>query len=106
MKLNIVIGNVVLDLDTRRSRVVIVKLPGGDRAVGLNSAFDVDHARGPKVSPGEFFFARPDQLHRLAGAARETRGLDRVLAGVLATVSGTGVGDNNANFVFRDVECL
>src|SRR5690349_24813652 len=97
MKLNILIRNVVLDLSPRGSGVVMMKLPGGDRAVVLHAGLDVDDAGGAKVRPGEFFFTRPDQFHRFAGSPRQPRRLDRAFAGVLAAVAGAGIRNNHTN---------
>ena len=70
MKANVGVRNVVLDLNPGGSRVVVVKLPRGDRAVILYAALYVDHTCGPKIRPREFFFARPDKLHWFAGGFR------------------------------------
>jgi hypothetical protein len=40
----------------------------------------------------------------MPGVAREARGFDRGVAGVLATVGGAGIGDDYADFFFREME--
>ena len=106
MKSNVVVGNVVFDLNARAAGVVVVKLPRGNRAVRLDSALDIDHAGRSKISPGEFFFARPDELHWFVRCFCEPRGFNRALAGMFAAVTRAGVGNNDANFVFGNMKRL
>src|SRR6266446_9040790 len=106
MKLIKLIRNVVLSLNGCGPGVVVVKLPRGDRAIALDAALDIDHAGRPKIGPGEFFFACPDEFDRLAGCFRQTRGLDRAFAGMFAAVTRASIGDDDANFVFRNVKCF
>ena len=87
MSLNVLVGNVVFDLDAGAARVVVVKIPGRDRAVSLNTALNVDHASRAKIRPGEFFFARPNELDGFSGRSRQTRSFDCALAGVLAAIA-------------------
>src|SRR5439155_13053006 len=104
MKLIKLIRNVVLSLNGCGSGVVVVKLPGGDRAVVLHAALDIDHPSGTKIGPSEFFFAGPDEFHRLARSFRQTRGLDRALAGVFPAAARAGVRNDDANFVLGNVK--
>src|SRR6185436_3548536 len=95
VKLNVMVRKVVLDLNARAAGVVIVKLPRGDSAVVLHPAVHFDHTRWTKVSPVEFFLARPDELDRLASSACEPRRFDRAFARVLAAITGTGIGHDH-----------
>src|ERR1051325_6838222 len=104
MKLNVLIRKIVLDLNARAARVVIVKLPRRYCAIVLHAGADFDHARGTKVGPVEFFLARPDEFDRLATPPREPRRFDRALARVLAAVSGAGVGRNHADLLFGNMK--
>jgi isoquinoline 1-oxidoreductase len=58
-----------------------VEFPSRDRAVGADSAGDVDHAGGPKVGPGELLLARPDELDRFARCLGQSGGLIELTAG-------------------------
>ena len=58
-----------------------MKFPGGEQTVAADSRLNFDHARRSKVGPGEFFFARPHQLDRLAHRFSQTRGFDGVMIG-------------------------
>ena len=89
--------NVVRALEAGAAGVVVVKLPGDDRAVLAGAAADFDDAAGPEVGPGEFLFARPRHFHRLARGSGEASGFDGRFAGVLAAVAGAGVGNDVAH---------
>src|SRR6185369_17008516 len=83
-----------------------MKLPRRDLAVIAHSACDVDYTGGTEVSPREFLFARPDELHRFARCLCESRRFNCGLAGVLAAIPGAGVGDDDANAIFRNSKRL
>src|SRR5436190_24177830 len=87
VKTDVRVRNVVLDLNPGSSRVVIMKLPGSDGAVGFSTALDVDYTRRPKVGPGKFLFASPHQLYGFAGSFGQSRGFDGAFAGVFAAVA-------------------
>src|SRR3989442_7101085 len=106
MKLIKLVWNVVLSLNGRRSGVVVVKLPRGNRAVVLDTALDIDHTSRTKVGPSEFLFPRPDEFDRLAGSFCQTRGLDRAFTGVFATVTRARIRNYDPNFIFRNVKCF
>src|SRR5262249_54378617 len=99
----VTVRNVIFDLDPSPSRVVVVKFPSRNRAVIPDAALDVYHAGRSKIRPGEFLLARPHKLDWLAGRASEPRRLNCALARVFATVTRTGVGNNDATFIFRNV---
>src|SRR5215467_10870049 len=101
MKDDTLIGNFVVGANAGRSRVVVVKLPGGDQAVWGCSARDIYNAGWPKVGPGELLFAGPNNSYRMLGCARQTGGLDRGFARMLAAISRAGVGHQHANLFFR-----
>ena len=84
--------------------VVVVKLPRGNRAVIFDAALDVDDAGGTKVGPGEFFFARPDELHGFARGSRQARGFHGALAGVFAAITRTSVGHDHAHLFFLNAK--
>src|SRR5215831_14000143 len=100
MEPNIVIRNIVLDLNARGARVVVVKLPRGDGAVILHATLDVNHSRGTEIRPGELLFTRPVKFHRFARDLREPRRFHGTLAGVLAAVRRAGIRDDDANLTF------
>src|SRR5713226_938527 len=74
--------------DGRRAGVVVVELPGRERAVLLRSSLDLNDAGWTEIRPGELFFARPNNLDRLAHSFGQTRRFDRGLAVMLAAVAG------------------
>src|SRR5437899_11996691 len=96
MELGPLIRNFVQRLDTGTAQVAVVKFPTGDRAIAANAACDIDPSGGPEVSPGELLFARPHQLHRFARRSRQARRFESGLPGVLAAVSGAGIGNDHA----------
>ena len=63
------------------------------RPLRVDGGLDVDDAGRTEVAERELLGARPHDLHRFAGGLRETRGFDRVLAGVLAAVAGPISGE-------------
>ena len=73
-----------------------MEFPGGEHPILGHAADDVDDARGSEVGPGELFLARPDDLDRPAGLARQPRRLDGRLDRVLAAVAGAGIGHDDA----------
>ncbi len=83
-----------------------MKFPGGDFAVGIDSARDIDHAGGAEVRPGELLFARPDQLDRLAGRRGQTGRFDGGFPGMLSAVPGTRIGNDHAHTAFGNAESL
>jgi hypothetical protein len=104
MKFDALIRNDVGSFNPRRAGIVIVKFPRGERAVAGNPALDFDNARGPEIRPGELFLASPDQFHGTACGARQTRSFQCGVAGVLASIGGTGVWHDYANGAFRNVK--
>src|ERR1019366_6424393 len=78
--------------------VVVVMLPGDEGAVVRDGGFEFHEAGGAEVGPGELLFARPDELHRLAGGLGETRGFDGSFAGLLASVTRAHVGLDDPDF--------
>src|SRR3989442_7729948 len=93
MKHDLLIRDVVTMTDAGGTGVVVVKLPRGDGSVVADAARDIDHAGRSKVSPGELLFARPHELHPLAGFARESSSFDSRIACVLAAVNRARVPD-------------
>ena len=67
-----------------------------------HAAANVDHARRPEVGPGEFFFARPDQLHGLVRGLGQPRRFDGRFTGVLAAVGRAGVRNDHAYAYLRE----
>src|SRR5437667_591144 len=106
MKFALLVWNVVQRANTRAAGVVVVKFPLRNRAVIPDAAADLDHSRRAEVGPGEFLLARPDQLYRSARRSGQPRGFNGRFTGVLAAITGTGIGDNNANALFRDAKRL
>ena len=64
VKFNLLVGDVVGSADGRRPGIVVVELPGDDRAVFAHAALHIDHAGRTEIGPGKLFLARPDQLSR------------------------------------------
>src|SRR5262249_9534193 len=104
MKFGVLVGADVRRFDAGHARVVVVKLPGGELAVSGDGAFDFNHASGTEVGPGELFLASPDDFDGIAGGASEARGLERGIAGVLATVCGASVRNDHTDGAFRHVK--
>src|SRR5712664_1572297 len=98
------IRNVVGSFDSRRTGMVVVKIPRRERAVGCEAALHLDDAGGTKIGPGKFFFARPNDFHGMPGRAGQASGLQRGVAGVLSAVRGTSVRHDHANAAFRNME--
>ena len=73
---------------------------------GVGARLHGDDARGAEVGPGELLLARPDQRDRRPGAARQARGLDGGLAGVLAAVGRARVGHDHPHLLQRQPERL
>src|SRR5262249_48342723 len=67
-----------------------------------DAGMDLDEPGGTEVSPGELFFARPRDLHRLANGLGQPRGFHRCRDSVLAAVTGAHVRDNDADLVDRE----
>ena len=101
---DVVVRNVVLDLNTRRAGIVVVKLPSRDGAVVFHAAPDINNAGRTKISPGKFLFARPGQLHGFTRRARQTCSFDSAFARVFTPIARASVGNNDTNFVFRDMK--
>src|SRR5229473_966171 len=98
------IRNDVGSLDARRSGMVIVKFPSGQRPIASNATLDFDNARGSEIRPSEFFLASPNYLHWTSGRARQTRGFDGSVAGVLSAIRGTCVRHDHAHAALRQME--
>ena len=65
MILGKLVGYVVRRLDGRRPRVVVVLLPGHQRAIFARACPNLNQPRGPQIRPSEFFSSCPNQLDRL-----------------------------------------
>src|SRR5438045_740699 len=68
MKSDPLIRNVVESADGGAAGVVIVKLPGRDRAVLANAAGHFNDSGRAEVSPSELFLASPDDFDGFAGS--------------------------------------
>src|SRR5262245_33749779 len=99
MKLDSLIGNVIERPNRGTAGVVIMKFPCGDGAILANSALDFDDAGRAKVSPGEFLFARPNNLNGLTGRLGEPGGFQWRFRRMLAAITGAHIRSNNANLV-------
>src|SRR5436309_9655978 len=106
MELHALIGNLVQRLDTGIAGAVVVKFPGGDYAIRIDAAGDVDHTRGAEVSPGELLFARPHQLDGLVGRGGETRRFEGRFPGMLSAVTRARIGNDHAHLAFGNAESL
>src|SRR6266849_2936813 len=89
--------DIVGRVDARASGIVVMELPVGDLTVLAHSAGDFDDPGRAEVRPGELLRAGPDELDRLARGLGEAGRFDGGLAGVLAAVSGTGIGRDHAD---------
>src|SRR5437899_2236790 len=67
MKSDPLIRNVVQSADSRAAGVVIVKLPGRDRAVLANTAGHFNDSGRTEIGPSELFLAGPNDLDGFAG---------------------------------------
>src|SRR5439155_13776448 len=106
MKFGLLAGNVVQPANARTAGIVVVKFPTGDRSIRAHTAGDLDHSRRPEIRPSELLLARPDELHRPACGPGQSRCLDRRFPGVLAAVTGAGIGYDHPNALFRYAEGL
>src|SRR5262249_27651995 len=97
MKFDVLIRYIIRRFDAGHSRMVIVKFPSGELARVVDGRFDFDQAGWTEVGPSELFLACPDNLDRMTSGARQARCFERGAAGVLSTVGGAGVGDDNAH---------
>src|SRR6266849_3943451 len=100
MKLNGLVWNIVVDLNTRCTGIVVVKLPGRDRPIILDAALDVDDTSRAEVSPGEFFFARPHELHWFSAGTCQTGSFNGAFPRVLPTITRPCVGHDDSHFLF------
>src|SRR5579871_823686 len=105
MKFTLLVGDIVWRVNARRAGVVVVKLPGDERAVRRDTTLNVNHARWPEICPGKLFLAGPYQLYRFAGGFGQTSSFHGALAGVLATVRRASIGNNHPHLIERDVKC-
>src|SRR5690349_10634555 len=99
------IGNVIQRPDSRRAGVIVVIVPGHEHTVVSDAAGDVDDPGRSEVSPGKFLFACPDQLDRTSYRACQTSSLDGNFAGMLTTISTSGIRNDHANIFFGHAEC-
>src|ERR1700676_1959078 len=106
MKLGAHVGCGVQRFDSGRAGMIVVKIPGDEFAFGSDGAFDLDDASRAEVSPGEFFLASPNDLDGTAGSAREAGSFDSGVAGVLAAVGRSRVGDDDADICFGNTESV
>src|SRR6266704_2562189 len=106
MKRNPLMGNFVWGAHGRGAGIVVVEFPEVQRAVCFRAALYINDSGWTKVGPGEFLFACPDQFHRLACGLGQTRSFYRDLAGVLATIGGTGIGDDDVDSIFLKMKCF
>ena len=67
MKLNTLIGDIVIGAEPGRSGVVIVKFPGRYFARGVNGAADFNNSRRTEIGPGKILLTCPDNLYRALG---------------------------------------
>src|SRR5215472_5501788 len=104
MKLNLLIGYVVIGAEARRSRIVIVKFPSRNFSVRIRRAGYLNHARRPEIRPGELFLPRPQHLHRLLCRSRQTGRLQRRITGVLPAIRRPGVRHQHPHLVLRHVK--
>src|SRR5207302_8391651 len=86
--------------------IVVAKFPPGTRPIRAHTAGNLDHSRRPEVRPRELLLARPDELHGPAGGPGQSRCLDCRFTGVLAAVTGAGIGYDHPNALFRDAKGL
>src|SRR5438093_10458655 len=84
--------------------MVVVKFPRHQDAVAGDAALDFADTCGPEIRPGEFFLAGPHHFDGATGSARQTRGFDSGIAGVLPTVCRTRVRHNHAHAALRQME--
>src|SRR5215471_11994682 len=91
------VRDVVGRFDPGRAGVVVVKLPSGELATRVESAFYFDEARRAEIGPGEFLFARPNEFDGTVGGFRKTRGLDGGVARMFAAVGRTGIGHDDTD---------
>ena len=98
------IRNIVRRFDPRHAGMVVVKFPRRQFSIARDPAADFDNARRTEVRPSEFFLARPDNFYRLSGSARQTRGFDGRITGVLPSVGGAGIRNDHANIALWNVK--
>src|SRR5947207_3694244 len=104
MKLRPCIWHLIERANRGSSRVIVVKVPGGEHAVLANSSVHLDHSGGAEIGPGHFLRARPDHPHRFARRFSQTSGFRGGLFAVLASVAGTGIGNDDADLLFGKTE--
>ena len=106
MKLDSLILNVVNRCDASRAGIVIVVFPAHHFAIVAHGAAYVDHARWPKISPGEFLFASPHYFDRPLRRPRQPGSLNGGFACVLASVARARVRHQHSNAFFRHTKSL
>jgi hypothetical protein len=99
-----VVRDVVGDGEGGGAGIVVAEVPGGDAVVGVEGAADIDDAGRAAVGAREFFFAGPGDADGLAGGFREGGGFDQDLGAVLAAEGRAGVGEDDADAGFGDLE--
>src|SRR5262249_13003269 len=104
MELRQNVRHVVGRPDGRAAGVVVMELPGGERAVFLGARLYFNDASGPEVRPGELFLARPYHLDRFAGGPGQAGRFGCRVDGVLAAIARAHVRDDDADAVGRDAK--
>src|SRR6266576_6985408 len=92
--------------NTRRAGVVVIELPGSDRAVIAHAAFDVDHTGRTKICPGKFLLASPYQLDWLSCSLRESGSFERGIGGVLTAICRAGIRNQDSHLLDRNPKCF
>ena len=98
-KLAAMLFDPVRRFDGRWSGVDVDEVPGGDRAVGIQTGLSLNDGGGAEVRPGEFFFPCPSQGDWFAGGFRQPRGLHRGFPGMFAAKTRTEVRDDDSHTI-------
>ena len=106
MKDDVLVRNFIIAANSRRTGIVVVKLPSRDGSIAAYAAAHVNHARRTKIRPRKLLFARPTDLHRPLGRARQSRRFDCCFAGVLAAISRTRIRHQDAHSIFGNSKRL
>src|ERR1051325_3421843 len=106
MKVTFLPGNVVRTFERRWAGIIVVEFPSNNGAVFSRPTAHVDDTARPEIGPCEFLFACPGDFHRLSGGFGQASSFDGRLSGMLAAITRTSIGNDDADIPGIQIEGL